>query len=69
MRWSTCAAVGIVFAFLATAALAEFGLGLSVPAGQLAVFLLIAVLVGVIGAIAPARRAARIDVLEAIHEE
>ena len=62
-------AVGIVFALLATASLSEFGLAVRIPAGQLAVFLVIAILVGVIGAIAPSRRAARIDVLAAIHEE
>jgi putative ABC transport system permease protein len=61
--------VGICFSLLATAALSEFGLGVSVPLGQLVVFLAIAIVVGVIGAIAPARRAARIDVLEAIRDE
>jgi putative ABC transport system permease protein len=61
--------VGIVFALLATASLSEFGLGLSIPVGQLAVLLVVAIMVGVIGAIAPSRRAAHIDVLEAIREE
>ena len=36
---------------------------------QLVVFLILAVIVGVIAAILPARRAARIDILEAIHYE
>jgi ABC-type antimicrobial peptide transport system permease subunit len=33
------------------------------------VFLILAVIVGVIAAILPARRAAKIDILEAIHYE
>ena len=62
-------AIGIVFAWLLVRSLSEFGFGLSIPVGQLVVFMLLAVLVGVVGAIAPARRAARIDVLEAIRYE
>ena len=61
--------VGIAFAGLVIASLSEFGLRLSIPLGQLAAFLALAVLVGVIGAIAPARRAARVDVLAALHQE
>ena len=41
----------------------------SVPPGQLALIALIAVLVGIVGAIIPARRGARIDVLAAIRYE
>jgi putative ABC transport system permease protein len=58
--------VGIAFAAIMVASLSEFGLHLSIPVVQLVVFLLLAVLVGVIGAIAPARKAARMDVLRAI---
>ena len=61
--------VGVVFAALATAALANLGLSFALPAGQLAVFLVLAVVVGVLGAVMPARRAARVDVLEAMHQE
>jgi len=61
--------IGIVFAWLMIQALGDLGLGFSVPFGQLATFLALAVVVGVIGAIAPARRAARLDILEAIHSE
>jgi putative ABC transport system permease protein len=62
-------AVGIVFGWLVIESLSEFGFSLAIPVGQLAVFMLLAVAVGVVGAIAPARRAARIDVLEAVREE
>jgi putative ABC transport system permease protein len=61
--------VGLVFAALVTAALSDLGLGFAVPAGQLLFFLLLAIVVGVVGAIAPARRGARIDVLEALRHE
>ena len=61
--------VGILFAWLVIASLSEFGLSLSIPWGQLVVFMALAVAVGVLGAIAPARRASRVDVLAAIHQE
>jgi putative ABC transport system permease protein len=61
--------VGIVFAALATAALSDLGLELALPAGQLCLFLVLAVIVGVIGAAVPARRAAHTDVLDAMRLE
>jgi len=61
--------VGILFAGLATAALSDLGLGFTLPAGQLVLFLVLAVVVGIVGAAVPARRAARIQVLEAMHHE
>jgi putative ABC transport system permease protein len=42
---------------------------ISVPAGQLAVFLVLSVVIGVLAAVFPARRAARLDVLRAIAAE
>ncbi len=42
---------------------------LSIPAGQLATFVVVAALVGVLAAVFPARRAARMDVLQAISSE
>ena len=45
------------------------GITFSVPGGQLVIFLILGVIVGVIAAILPARRAARIDILQAIHYE
>jgi putative ABC transport system permease protein len=61
--------VGILFAALATAALDDLGLGFSLPAGQLLIFMVLAVVVGIAGAALPARRAAAVDVLAAMREE
>jgi putative ABC transport system permease protein len=62
-------AVGLVFAFLVTQSLGDLGLGFSIPGGQLVVFLLLAVVVGVVAAVVPARRGARLQVLEAMRAE
>jgi putative ABC transport system permease protein len=62
-------AIGVLFAWLLIRSLSELGFGLSVPVGQLAIFVGLAVAVGVVGAIAPPRRAARVDILAAIHHE
>ena len=56
-------------AALATRALSEWGVALSLPVVPLAAFVLVAVAVGVIAAVAPARRAARLDVLRALQYE
>ncbi|MEI6448974.1 MAG: FtsX-like permease family protein [Actinomycetes bacterium] len=61
--------VGILFAWVVTTKFAGQGITFAVPGGQLVVFVVLAVIVGVIAAILPARRAARIDILEAIHYE
>jgi putative ABC transport system permease protein len=61
--------VGIVFAWLTTRALSEWDMAFKLPPGQLALIAVLAVIVGVVGAIAPARRSARIDVLAAIRYE
>jgi putative ABC transport system permease protein len=42
---------------------------LSVPAGQLVIFAIAAIFVGIIAAIFPARRASRLNVLEALQYE
>jgi hypothetical protein len=62
-------AIGVRFAALATAALSDLGLEFALPAGQLALFLVLAVVVGVIRAAMPARRASRVDVLDAMRHE
>lgn len=62
-------AVGIAFAYLTTRALSEWDVSFSVPPGQLGLIAVISVVVGVVGAIAPARRGARIDVLSSIRYE
>jgi putative ABC transport system permease protein len=61
--------VGVLFAALATAALSDLGLGFALPLGQLALFLVLAVAVGVVSAVVPARRAARVNVLDAMRHD
>ena len=61
--------VGVGFAAIVIASLGSLGLSFSLPAGQLLIFLAVAVLVGIVGSIAPARRASRVDVLQAISHE
>ncbi len=61
--------VGILFAWLTTFAVKDLGVGFSIPVRQLMVFLLLAVVVGVLGAVAPARRAARLQILQAVRSE
>jgi putative ABC transport system permease protein len=62
-------AVGVLFAWLTTFALKDLGVGFSIPIIQLVVFLLLAVAVGVLGAVAPARRAAHLQILDAVRSE
>jgi putative ABC transport system permease protein len=62
-------ALGVVFAALIAQPLKDEGFTLSYPIGSLLALLLIAALAGVLAAIAPARRASRLDVLEALHYE
>jgi putative ABC transport system permease protein len=61
--------VGVVFAWLVITSLADFGLSFSLPAVQLVLFAVLAVMVGVLGATLPARRGARVDVLDALHHD
>jgi putative ABC transport system permease protein len=60
-----CAA-GLALAWLTTQALQDWGLVFAVPADQLVLCLLLAAGAGLVAAAAPARRAARLDVLRAI---
>jgi putative ABC transport system permease protein len=61
--------LGIVLAALVTQALESEGVVFSVPEGTLVVFAVIAVAAGILAAILPARRAARLNVLEALQYE
>ncbi len=62
-------AIGMIFAALMSVPLKDQGFVISYPIGQLIIILVIAGLAGVLAAIAPARRAARLDVLEALAYE
>ncbi len=62
-------ALGVVIGVLLQRALADDLTSLGLPLSQLVVFLAIAVVVGVLAAVVPAIRAARLDVLDAIAAE
>ncbi|MGI8645711.1 MAG: ABC transporter permease [Nocardioides sp.] len=63
-------AMGLIFGIALMYSLRDEGLEvISVPGGQLAVFLLLSLVIGVLAAVFPARRAARLDVLQAIATE
>ena len=61
--------LGIFLAALVTQALGEFDLRFEVPTGQLVFLVVLAVIVGLLAAITPARRAAKLNPLEALHYE
>ena len=62
--------LGIGFGIALMHSLREEGLEvISVPVGQLAIFLVVSVVIGVVAALLPARRAAQLDVLRAIGAE
>jgi putative ABC transport system permease protein len=61
--------LGIFLAALVTQALQQFDVRFEIPWGQLVVFAIVAVIVGIVAAIFPARRAARLNVLEALQYE
>jgi putative ABC transport system permease protein len=54
---------------LVTGALSKYGLTFGVPVGSLIAFFVVAILAGMVAAILPARRAARLNVLEALQYE
>ena len=61
--------LGMFLAALVTKALSQFEVEYAVPVTQLIVFAIIATIVGVLAAILPARRAARLNVLQALQYE
>ena len=62
-------AAGVFLAALVTQALGDEGLAFALPLGSLLLFVLAAIVVGILAAILPARRAARLNVLEALQYE
>jgi putative ABC transport system permease protein len=61
--------LGVVFATLISRPLADEGFTLAYPVGTLVFLLILAALAGVVAAILPARRAAKLNVLEALAYE
>ena len=61
--------LGIFLAGITTRALSDQGIGFSVPVPTLLVFAAVAVVAGVLAAVMPARRAARLNVLSALQYE
>jgi ABC-type antimicrobial peptide transport system permease subunit len=61
--------VGIFLAAMATTALSRYEVVFSLPIVSLTVFALVAVVLGMLAAILPARRASRLNVLEALQYE
>ena len=61
--------LGVFLAAILTRATASQGVSFHLPVTQLAIFTLVAVIAGVTAAVLPARRAARLNVLEALQYE
>ena len=60
-------AIGVVFGWAFVQAMSDIGVSaFAIPVGQLGVVVLVAAIAGVLAALLPARRAARLNVLEAI---
>jgi putative ABC transport system permease protein len=61
--------LGVFLSALVTKALEDSDLAFSLPVPTLVVFTLVAVLAGIGAAVMPARRASRLNVLDALHYE
>jgi putative ABC transport system permease protein len=61
--------LGIFLAALITQALSQYDVGLSIPVPMLLLFTIVAILAGIAAAVVPARRTARLNVLDALHYE
>jgi putative ABC transport system permease protein len=61
--------VGIFLAGLTTLALSDYGVVFAIPYRSLAAFVVVAIIAGLLAAILPARRASRLNVLQALQYE
>jgi putative ABC transport system permease protein len=61
--------LGVFLAALVTQALSDYEVPMSIPVSSLAAFTAVAILAGIAAAILPARRASRLNVLDALHYE
>ena len=61
--------LGVFLSALVTQALSQYDVGMSIPVGMLLAFTFVAILAGIAAAVIPARRASRLDVLDALHYE
>ena len=61
--------IGLFLGAMTTVALKDQGFTLQVPVIPLLIFLVVAAIAGVVAAIPPARRASRLDVLQALAYE
>jgi putative ABC transport system permease protein len=61
--------LGVFLAALVTRALSDYEVPLSIPVTSLAAFTVVAILAGIGAAILPARRASKLNVLDALHYE
>jgi putative ABC transport system permease protein len=61
--------LGIFLAALVNQALSQYDVRFSIPWLQLAVLTIVAIVIGILAAISPARRAAKLDPLQAIAYE
>ncbi len=61
--------LGVVLAWVFSLGLEEEGIVFQIPWLQLVVFLVVAILAGVLAAVLPARRASKLDPLDALHYE
>jgi putative ABC transport system permease protein len=61
--------LGVFLAALVTQALSKYDIGMTIPIGMLAALTAVAILAGIGAAVLPARRASRLNVLDALHYE
>jgi putative ABC transport system permease protein len=61
--------LGIFLALLVTQALSQYDIAVAIPIVELVAFTVVAILAGLAAAVMPARRASRLNVLDALHYE